>query len=284
MAAPKARRNTTIIAALLYLISIPFLILTLIGNTHDRPVLRDTYFFKLDVAQIIPIAVANSGLLNSVARSLGLHDFYQVGVWNFCEGYNDVGITYCSPPRTFYWFNPVQILVSELLAGAKIALPSEVLTILRLLEIGSKVMYAFFMAGTVINLVLLLGTPLVMRTRWFSLFLSLLGGLSGLVLTVAAIIATVISVAAKIALTAQDQLNIKANIGVKMFAFMWIGALATDFAFLLHAAMGCCCKPVRGGGGKSPNEPSPEGSAKKPMTHLELPSFIRRRKGASPAS
>ncbi|KFG83807.1 integral membrane protein [Metarhizium anisopliae] len=284
MAAPKARRNTTIIAALLYLISIPFLILTLIGNTHDRPVLRDTYFFKLDVAQIIPIAVANSGLLNSVARSLGLHDFYQVGVWNFCEGYNDVGITYCSPPRTFYWFNPVQILVSELLAGAKIALPSEVLTILRLLEIGSKVMYAFFMAGTVINLVLLLGTPLVMRTRWFSLFLSLLGGLSGLVLTVAAIIATVISVAAKIALTAQDQLNIKANIGVKMFAFMWIGALATDFAFLLHAAMGCCCKPVRGGSGKSPNEPSPEGSAKKPMTHLNLPSFIRRRKGASPAS
>lgn len=31
----------------------------------------------------------NSRLLNSVARSLGLHDFYQVGLWNFCEGYND---------------------------------------------------------------------------------------------------------------------------------------------------------------------------------------------------
>lgn len=90
MAAPKARRNTTIIAGVLYFISIPFLILTLLGNTHDKPVLRDTYFFQLDVAQIIPIAVSNSGLLNSVARSLGLHDFYQVGVWNFCEGYNDV--------------------------------------------------------------------------------------------------------------------------------------------------------------------------------------------------
>lgn len=278
MAAPKARRNTTILAALLYLISIPFLILTLIGNTHDKPVLRDTYFFKLDVAQIIPIAVANSGLLNSVARSLGLHDFYQVGVWNFCEGYNDVGITYCSPPETFYWFNPVKILVSELLAGAQIALPSEVLTILKLLEIGSKVMYAFFMAGTVINLVLLLGTPLVMRTRWFSLFLSLLGGISGLVLTVAAIIATVISVAAKIALTAQDQLNIKANIGIKMFVFMWIGALTTDFAFLLHAAMGCCCKPIRNKT-PTPSEGTPEGIPKKRMT--DLPSFVRRRKGGS---
>ncbi|TWU79132.1 hypothetical protein ED733_008810 [Metarhizium rileyi] len=277
MAAPRARRNTTFIAALLYLISIPFLILTLIGNTHDKPVLRDTYFFKLDVSQIIPIAVANAGLLNSVARSLGLHDFYQVGVWNFCEGFNDVGITYCSPPKTFYWFNPVQILVSELLAGAQIALPSEVLTILKLLEIGSKVMYAFFMAGAVINLVLLLGTPLVMRTRWFSLFLSVLGGFSGLILIVAAIIATVISVAAKVALTAQDQLNIRADIGVKMFAFMWIGALTTVFAFLLHAAMGCCCKPQRK---RAFNEASPEPSMKKTMP--ALPSFIRRRKGAAP--
>ncbi|KAG5954701.1 hypothetical protein E4U57_004206, partial [Claviceps arundinis] len=89
MAAPKARRNTTIIAALLYFISLPFLILVLIGNTHDVAVLRDLYFFQLDVSQIIPIAVSNAKLLNSVARSLGLYDFYQVGVWNYCEGYFD---------------------------------------------------------------------------------------------------------------------------------------------------------------------------------------------------
>lgn len=186
------------------------------------------------------------------------------------------GITYCSPPETFYWFDPVKILVSELLAGAKIALPSQVLTILNLLRIGSKVMYVCFMAGTIINFILLLGTPLVMRTRWFSLFLSLLGAFSGIVLTVAAIIATVISVAAKIALTAQDQLNIKANIGTQMFAFMWIGALSTDLAFLLHAAMGCCCKPFRN---KTVSESSTPSSPTRKIT--DLPSFVRRRKGPS---
>lgn len=99
MAAPKARRNTTIIAALLYFITIPFMILVLIGNTHKNAVLSDIYFFKLDVAQIIPIAVGNANLLNSVARSLGLHDFYQVGVWNFCEGYND---EYAQPSQSFF--------------------------------------------------------------------------------------------------------------------------------------------------------------------------------------
>ncbi|KAG5923051.1 hypothetical protein E4U42_005064 [Claviceps africana] len=275
MAAPKARRNTAIAAALLYLISLPFLILVLIGNTHDVAVLRDLYFFQLDVSQIIPIAVANAKLLNSVARSLGLHDFYQVGVWNYCEGFVDTGVAYCSPPQTFYWFNPVEILVGQLLAGARIALPSQVLTILSLLRIGSKVMYGFFMVGTILSFILLLGTPLVLRTRWFSLFTSVFGALAGVMLTVAAAIATVISVAAKVALTAQDQLNIRVNIGVKMFAFMWIGAITTDLAFLLHAAMGCCCKPTRRANSANENKSSPSSGSN---LFMDMPSFVRRRR------
>ncbi|KAM0483648.1 hypothetical protein ACHAPX_002141 [Trichoderma viride] len=267
------------LAGISYFITIPFLILVLIGNTHINPVLDDIFFFKLDVSHIIPISVENSNLLNSVARSLGLHDFYQVGVWSYCEGYNDEGVTFCSPPKSFFWFNPVEVLVGELLAGAKIALPSEVVTILTLLRIGSQVMYAFFMSGIVLNFVLLLVTPLVLRTRWFSLFTSLVGGVAGIVLTVAAIIATVISVAAKIALTAQDQLNIQCDIGGKMFAFMWIAALSTDFAFLLHAAMGCCCAPDKRNGSRI-GSPSASTMQEKHDSYT-LPNFIRRRKGMS---
>ncbi|PHH62464.1 hypothetical protein CDD81_7111 [Ophiocordyceps australis] len=276
MAPANARRNTTIAAAICYLITIPFLILVVIGNTHrSSSVLTSIYFFKLDVSQIIPIAVANSKLLNSVARSLGLHDFYQVGLWNFCEGYNDEGVTFCSKPKQFYWFNPVEILVSELLAGAKIALPSAVITILKLLQIGSQTMYGCFMAGTIVNFVLLLATPLVVRSRWFTLPVSIVGLLSGILLTVGAVIATVISVAAKVALTAQDQLNITAHIGIKMFVFMWIGALVTDLAFILHAAMGCCCKPVRAPRRvATPLSPSEKKG-------LALPGFVRRRRGAA---
>lgn len=83
------RRNTAFTASLFYFLTIPFLILVIIGNTHINSTLNDIYFFQLDVSQVIPISVENSKLLNSVARSLGLHDFYQVGLWNFCEGYND---------------------------------------------------------------------------------------------------------------------------------------------------------------------------------------------------
>lgn len=275
---PPARRNTTIVAIAFYLITLPFLILVSIGNTHINHILNDIYFFKLDVSQIIPISVANSKLLNSVARSLGLHDFYQVGLWNFCEGYNNEGVTYCSEPTTFYWFNPVEVLVGELLAGATIALPSEVSTILMLLRIGSQIMYAFFTAGTVINFVLMLSSPLVMYTRWFTIPVTIVAAISGLIITVAAIIATVISVAAKVALTAQDELNISAEIGIKMFVFMWIAAILSDLAFILHAAMGCCCKPDR----KRTSREKTEGTvSEKQPGKFSMPSFIRRRKGAS---
>ncbi len=83
------RRNTAIAAAVIYAGAIVFLILVEVGNTHIRPVLTDTYFLRLDTTNIMPTSVANAELLNSVARGLGLRGFYQVGLWNFCEGYQD---------------------------------------------------------------------------------------------------------------------------------------------------------------------------------------------------
>lgn len=106
------------IRSLLYLIAWIFLLLVVIGNVSDKPVLRQIYFLKVDLSNIVPLSVPNAVLINSIARTIGLHDFYQVGLWGFCEGYMDSGITRCSKPKTLYWFNPVKIILSELLSGA----------------------------------------------------------------------------------------------------------------------------------------------------------------------
>ncbi|UPL01221.1 hypothetical protein LCI18_012155 [Fusarium solani-melongenae] len=273
------RRNTAVAASTLYFLSIPFLILVIIGNTHINSTLNDIYFLQLDVSQVIPISVENSNLLNSVARSLGLHDFYQFGLWNFCEGYLNEGVTFCSEPKQFYWFNPVEIIVGELLAGAQIALPSQAVTVLNLLKMGSKIMYAFFMGGISVNFVLIFASLLVIRTRWWSLLLTLLAAIASIFVSVAAIIATVISIAAKVALTAQDQLNIRANIGIKMFVFMWIAAIFTDVAFLLHAALGCCCKPERRQAFTESPRPMQENRQR-----MSLPNFVRQRRSHQASS
>jgi hypothetical protein len=71
---------------------------TEIGSTSNKPVLRDSWFLKIDLSDILPSTSASDAILvNSIARSLGIHDFYQVGLWNFCEGYNDVFVP-LSPP------------------------------------------------------------------------------------------------------------------------------------------------------------------------------------------
>lgn len=116
--ATRTRMIWALITSLLLLISLIFVILVEIGNTRINATLNKIYFIKLDLSDIIPTSVPNANLINSIARTLGLHDFYTVGLWNFCEGYNGDGVTKCSPPKTLYWFNPIEIIQSELIAGA----------------------------------------------------------------------------------------------------------------------------------------------------------------------
>jgi hypothetical protein len=65
-----------------------------VGSTRDSGALGSIFFFKLDLTNILArSAPATLTLQNSIARTLGLHDFYQVGLWNFCEGYQTGYVT-----------------------------------------------------------------------------------------------------------------------------------------------------------------------------------------------
>lgn len=237
----------------------------LIGNTSNKPVLRNVYFYKLNLADIIPESVPNAQLINSIAQSIGLHDFYQVGLWNFCEGYlselvnlfplpihslvmltHHRGITYCSEPETLYWFNPVKVIMSELLSGATVAIPTAIITILSVLRITSQIMFGFFLTACVLNFVLIFVSPILpVKSRWWSLPLSLFSFASMILTLAASIIGTVISYAFKYAAEAQSDLNIHADVGTYMFVFMWIATGFTMWSFAVHSGMGCCCASKR---------------------------------------
>lgn len=276
------RRNSAYVAAFCYLLAVIFLILVCIGNINDGPVLRDTYFFKLDVSNVIPISVPNAVLLNSVARSLGLHDFYQIGLWNFCQGYVTEGITECSTPKALWWFNPIEILTQQLLSGATIALPKDVNTILTILRIGQHIMFGFFLAGICLAFVLFLAGFVALRSRWWSLPIAIFAFIDAVLICVASIVGTAMSVGARFALTAQSELNLRADIGVRMFAFMWIASIASVVAFFIHAIMGCCCRIDRlgvVGGTKGATEKKTAGAGR-PV----LPTFMRRRRSPRDSS
>jgi hypothetical protein len=248
-------------------------------------VIRNTYFFKLNLSDIIPSSTpSDTVFVNSLARSLGLHDFYQVGLWNFCEGYNNEGITHCSTPKSLYWFNPVEILLNELLAGATIALPAEINTILRLIRIASHVMFGFFMTGVCMNFVSIFITPIVLRSRWWSFPIAIWTFIAALLTTVATVIATVMFVIFRNVITSQAGLNIGGSLGTDMFVFMWMGAGFSIVGFIIHLCLSCCCasrRDVRTGrrkGNKKAYGDASTDEKKKPIAgriRLAMPKFGR---------
>ena len=151
------------------------------------------------------------------------------------------GVTYCSPPQRFYWFNPVEVLVSELLAGATIALPSAVTSILTVIRLSSQIMFGFFLSGCVLSFLLIGLTPLALRSRWWSLPLGLTATVVGALLFSAAAVGTLMGVAFRVAMTSQQDLNISASVGTPMLVLMWLAAAFATVATVFHVSMGCLC-------------------------------------------
>ncbi|OJJ38655.1 hypothetical protein ASPWEDRAFT_149108 [Aspergillus wentii DTO 134E9] len=306
---PRAgRRRSTVVRhrilrSFLYLLAWIFLVLVLIGSTSNKPVLRDTYFLKLDLSNIIPLSVPNAVLINSIARSIGLHDFYQVGLWNFCEGYSDTGITHCSKTQTLYWFNPVEILLSELLSGATIALPGDITDALKIARLASHWMFGLFITSAVLTFILIFLSPLavssrppqsispdpsvnqtnpVHRRRTFVFLRSfpflIITFLNALFTIVASVVATVMFLIFRNVFTSDDyNLNIGASIGTRMMAFMWVASAFNLIAFIIQFGSCCasCCRgrkarkqlKAAGAGSGSPSPSMQMQEKEKPGSH-----------------
>lgn len=116
--ATRTRKTWALITSFFLFVALVFLILVQIAGVRNKPIIKNWYFIKFDFSNVVPSSVPNFALINTIAQTLGLHDFYQVGLWGFCEGYKGQGVTFCSEPQTLYWFNPVEIIRNELLAGA----------------------------------------------------------------------------------------------------------------------------------------------------------------------
>jgi UPF0716 family protein affecting phage T7 exclusion len=144
-----------------------------------------------------------------------------------------------------YWFNLAQVLGNELLAGATIAVPSALQTLGDILRIASKVMFGSFLSALPLNVFLTFISPVVLYSHWWSVAVGFTTFLSTLLLVCAAGIATVMSIGIKVAANAQSDLNIGADIGVQMFAFMYLAAGFSLLAFVTHVGLCCCCRSVR---------------------------------------
>lgn len=126
-----------------------------------------------------------------------------------------------------------------------VALPAQINTILDLIKTVSQWMFGLFLTAAPLNFILMFVVPLSITSRWVSLPIAIFTFLGALITTVATVIATVMFIIMKNAITSATQLNIKADLGVEMFVFMWIAAVASILAWLIQMGMCCCCASRR---------------------------------------
>lgn len=106
-------------------------------------------------------------------------------------------------------------------------------------------MFGFFLTAAVLTFLLLLSSPVVLGSRWYSLPFALAGFLDALLVVVASVIGTVISLVFKYAAESQSDLNIRAYVGLRMLVFVWVASGFALLAFVIHAGLGCCCASTR---------------------------------------
>lgn len=235
------RRRAAYVAAFLYLVATVFLLLVNIGQVANRPILNQWYFFRFDVSNVVPASVPEAVLVNSIATTIGLHDYYDVGMWNYCEGYFSDGVTDCSTPTAMFWFNPVAVLQSQLLRGATIQLPDQVTGYLTILRVASQAMFICFLVSVILSFLSMLLAPAAVYSKIWTVPLGLLGWCAALSAFLAAAISTGMWTvfSSKLQEYASD-INIVPSLGLPVFVFQWIGAGTAIFAALIQTALMCC--------------------------------------------
>jgi hypothetical protein len=106
-------------------------------------------------------------------------------------------------------------------------------------------MFGLFLTGTVLSFVLIFAMPLSIFTRWLTLPVAILAFLNALFVTVASVIATVMFIIFRNTIGGVAELNLEAEIGTTMFAFMWVASAFSIFAWLVQMGMCCCCASRR---------------------------------------
>lgn len=224
---------------------------------------RDLYFFKADTSNLttdpktivdhFPDFVPQPDLikeLDSVASSKQLKDFYQVGLWSYCEG--DIAndgtetITWCSARKFQFHFDPVAVWelkntsVQELL-GDKF----------------DKGMNAYAKAAGFMNWAFVI-TLVLTAVEFVVGFFAIFSRWGSLVTTVISTAQTVFALAAAATATAiygaltgvfesvLRPYNIDASMGSKMLSVLWLAvafSIASGFFWLVSV---CCCSGKSG--------------------------------------
>lgn len=107
-------------------------------------------------------------------------------------------------------------------------------------------MFGLFLLSAPLSFLCMLLAPLSIYSRWITVPIAILTFLCALTTTAACVIATALFVIFRnVIITQGAAINIHAEVGVKMFAFMWIAVAGAIVGWLVQMGSCCCCASRR---------------------------------------
>jgi len=235
--------------------SLVCLILVGLGN-RSKSSLNDFYFFKADLRNftsapnfdLIPGTNLDNTVLNAALQAakqdLKIEDFYTVGLWNYCKGNwtnNEWKYDYCSPAKSEYWFNPVEVWGLNN-TGVDNLFPKALKDGLNVYKHVAKWMFITYVVAFIATcLTLVIGISAIF-SRWGSFVTTMFAGVASIFLLAASILATALYASLKGSFNdVLKDYGIKGSLGGPIYRATWIGwvfSAAAGFFWLLSV---CCC-------------------------------------------
>lgn len=107
-------------------------------------------------------------------------------------------------------------------------------------------MFALFLTSACTCFVSIFLTPLSIYSRWATFPIVIFAFATALTTTAATIIATVMFLIFRNVIHgAEETVNIVPEIGVKMFAFMWVASACAIAGWIVQLGLCCCCASRR---------------------------------------
>lgn len=252
--------------------------------------LNDLYFFRADLQNLttsstvkstvssvldaVGVDLSSSNLtaaLEEAQRQLNIRDFYDIGLWGYCDGNIHNGnfkTTNCSDPKAEFYFNPIEVWKLNN-TGVENILPKDLSKALDTYKTVSKWMFIAYIIAFAATAAQLLVGLFAICSRWGSCVTSLVSAVSFLFITAASVTSTALF--AVLTGTFNENLkqyNIKGSMGKNIYVTTWLAVAFSLAASLFWVISSCCCS------GRSPYHSSgkPRGitAEKAPYTYEPL--------------
>ena len=243
--------------------SLVCLILVGLGGTNkSNNYLNSLYFFRANASNIdidpklldLPDnALTNQlvdGATETVKTALDVKDIYHVHLWNYCDG--DIAnngtdhrssdkITFCSPRKTYFWFNPVEVWG---LNNTKIdqVFSKELRGGLSAYKTATKWLFICYVVALIATVVEILVGFLALFSRLGSLATTIVSCVSTVFFVGFALTATILyGTLAGTFNTALNKYNIRGSLGKNIYVATWLGVAFSVAAGLFWLLSSCCC-------------------------------------------